>query len=71
MRWRSRVPVACVNVTPSMATDPSVGAISPASIRIAVVLPAPLGPTSARISERATSNVTSSTAMREPKRRVR
>ena len=71
MRLRSALPVARPSTTPSTVTDPLVGAISPASIRIVVVLPAPLGPSSATISPRATSKLTSSTAMREPKRRVR
>ena len=43
----------------------------PPSIRIVVVLPAPFGPRSATISERATSKLTFWTATREPKRRVR
>src|SRR3989475_4189422 len=71
MRLRRSVPVARVSCTPSMATVPLVGAMSPASIRIVVVLPAPLGPSSATISDRSTSKLTSSTTAREPKRRVR
>ena len=71
MRLRSALPVARPRRIPSMVTDPLVGAISPASIRIVVVLPAPLGPSSATISPCATSRLTSSTAMRAPKRRLR
>ncbi len=71
IRLRSAEPVARVSCTPSMATEPLVGAISPASILIVVVLPAPFGPSSATISPRPTSNVTSLTTVRAPKRRVR
>ena len=41
-----------------MLTDPLVGAINPPSILIVVVLPAPFGPSSATISDRATSKLT-------------
>src|SRR5919202_3399698 len=71
IRLRSFSPVARDIGTPAIVTDPLVGAINPASIRIVVVLPAPFGPSSATISDCATSNVTSSTTVREPKRRVR
>src|SRR5262252_6766210 len=54
-----------------MAIDPLVGAINPASIRSVVVLPAPFGPSSATISDRPTSKLTSLTAVRGPNRRVR
>src|SRR5436309_15137887 len=63
-------PVARVSGTPSIVTEPDVGSINPASIRIVVVLPAPFGPSSATISPRATSNVMASTTRRAPKRRV-
>ena len=70
IRLRSADPVARVSCTPSIATVPLVGAISPASIRSVVVLPAPFGPSSATISPRPTSNVTSLTTVRKPNRRV-
>src|SRR5262245_66639686 len=54
-----------------MTIDPLVGAIKPASIRSVVVLPAPFGPSSATISDRPTSKLTSLTAVRAPNRRVR
>src|SRR6185295_14357825 len=71
IRVRSAPPVARVSWRPSIAIDPLVGAIKPASIRSVVVLPAPFGPSSATISDRPTSNVTSLTAVRAPNRRVR
>ena len=46
-------------------------AISPPSIRNVVVLPAPFGPSSPKTSPLWTSNVTSSTAVRDPKVRAR
>src|SRR5580765_948340 len=54
-----------------MLTLPPEGSISPVSIRSVVVLPAPFGPSSAKISPGASSNETSSTATRASKRRVR
>ena len=56
---------------PSTVTRPDEGSISPASIRSVVVLPAPFGPSSAKISPGTRSNETSSTATRVPNRRVR
>ena len=52
--------------SPPKRTVPDDGAISPASIRSVVVLPAPLGPSSAKISPRPSSNDTRSTATRSP-----
>src|SRR5687767_1260835 len=71
MRLRRRLAVPGDIGSPSRCTAPEVGAISPASMRSAVVLPAPLGPSSAKISPGFSSNETSSTAVRSPKRRVR
>jgi hypothetical protein len=71
IRARSVPAVARVSDTPSMTTLPLVGAISPASIRIVVVFPAPLGPRRATISDFDTSNDTSATTARAPNRRVR
>src|SRR5437016_8755300 len=71
MRPRSAPPVALVSCTPSIAMVPLLVASRPASILSVVVLPAPLGPRSTTISPRPTSNVTLSTTVRPPKRRVR
>src|SRR6186997_1906362 len=54
-----------------MCTVPDEGTISPASIRRVVVLPAPFGPSKAKISPAASSNERSSTATRLSNRRVR
>src|SRR5262245_37007504 len=51
---------------PWKCTVPDDGRIRPASMRSVVVLPAPFGPTSAKISPARTSNDTSSTATRGP-----
>jgi hypothetical protein len=59
------------SASPATSTVPDVGAINAASIRSVVVFPAPFGPSSAKISPAASSNETSSTATRSPKRRVR
>src|SRR3989304_5299994 len=56
---------------PPTRAVPDVGASSPHSMRIVVDLPAPLLPRKPKISPRATSNDTSSTATNAPKRRVR
>jgi hypothetical protein len=58
----SRPAVGC----PRNCTAPEDGRIKPASMRSVVVLPAPFGPTSAKISPARTSNDTPSTAMRGP-----
>ncbi len=47
------------------------GIMKPASMRIVVDLPAPFGPRKPSTSPRATLNVTSSTAVKLPKRLVR
>jgi len=70
-RLRSAEPVARVSWTPSIATEPLVGAISPASILIVVVLPAPFGPSSVTISPALTVSETSRTAVRLSKTRLR
>src|SRR5688572_5316699 len=56
---------------PATRPSPSLGASSPVSILMVVVLPAPLGPRNPKISPARTSNVTASTAVKSPKRRVR
>src|SRR5579864_4844413 len=71
IRARSDAAVARVITTPPIVTVPADGAMSPASMRSVVVLPAPFGPSRATISEPPTSNDTSSTATREPNRRVK
>src|SRR5688572_24665255 len=71
MRPRNADAVRRVIARSSTATVPDVGSIRPASIRSVVVLPAPLGPSSAKISPGANANETSSTATRVPKRRER
>ena len=70
MRARSAPAVARVNVSPSIATVPDEGGISPPSIRSVVVFPAPFGPSSPNTSPPWTVNVTLSTATRSPNRRV-
>ena len=55
---------------PFQRTRPASGASTPSTIRIAVVLPAPLGPTKPSIRPGATENVRSSSATTSPKRRV-
>src|SRR2546422_6158067 len=54
-----------------MRISPAVGVISPSSIWIVVVLPAPFGPSRPRISPCRMSNETPSTAVKSPKRLVR
>src|SRR4051794_35525262 len=60
-----------VTSTPPTVALPDVGFSSPHSMRMVVDLPAPLLPRNPKISPRATSNVTLSTATNLPKRRVR
>src|SRR2546425_7691663 len=55
---------------PATTAVPSVGVSAPHSMRISVVLPAPSGPTSAKISLCATERSRWSTAISAPKRRV-
>ena len=57
--------------TPLMAMRPEVGRINPASIRMVVVLPAPLGPSSVTISPALTASDRSLTATRDSNVRVR
>src|SRR3972149_5415043 len=71
-------PMRCFTPSGSVVTSipptcavPEVGASNPHSMRIVVDLPAPLLPRKPKISPRATSNDTSSTARNGPKRRVR
>src|ERR1043165_9391986 len=60
-----------VTSMPPTVAVPDVGFSSPHSMRIVVDLPAPLLPRNPKISPRATSNVTLSTATNWPNRRVR
>src|SRR5262245_47504548 len=55
---------------PPTVAAPEVGASRPQSMRMVVDLPAPLLPRKPKISPRATSNDTLSTATKSPKRRV-
>src|SRR5436190_17474769 len=57
--------------TPPTVAVPDVGSSRPHSMRMVVDLPAPLLPRKPKISPRATSKLTSSTATNCPKRRVR
>src|SRR5712692_8955030 len=54
-----------------MRISPAVGVMSPSSIWMVVVLPAPFGPSRPRISPCRMSNETPSTAVKSPKRLVR
>src|SRR5574338_1645002 len=56
---------------PPTCPDPEVGSRIPQSIRIVVDFPEPLGPRKPKISPRAMSKLTRSTATKFPKRRVR
>src|SRR5216684_5963852 len=56
---------------PNTRTRPLSGRASPTSIRIVVVLPAPLGPRKPKTSPAASSKETSETASRRPKRLTR
>src|SRR5579871_1065356 len=71
-------PIASRTRTGSRATSrpatrpwPEVGTINVVSIRLSVVLPAPLGPSKPNSSPRLTSKLTWSTAVKVPKRLVR
>src|SRR5437868_3801658 len=55
---------------PQIRASPDVGLSRPASTRRSVVLPAPLGPKSARQSPGKRANVTPASARRVPKARV-
>src|SRR5689334_21885197 len=55
---------------PATSPWPDVGRISVVSIRLSVVLPAPLGPSRPNNSPRRTSKLTWSTAVKSPKRLV-
>src|SRR5947199_4820704 len=57
-------------LTPRTRASPDVGRNTPASMRSIVVFPAPSGPTRPNSSPDSTSNVTPSTAVTRPKRRV-
>src|SRR5271167_96198 len=64
-----RTRVGCrATSSPATRASPEVGGSSVVSIRTSVVLPAPLGPSSPKTSPRSTSNVTSLTAVKLPKR---
>src|SRR5438270_3919432 len=52
---------------PSSRTEPDVGSVSPSSIWMVVVLPAPLGPSRAHTWPRGTAKVSPSTAATVPK----
>ena len=69
---RSRCPRSCgrasVTSSPSIRIAPVSGASSPAMIRSSVDLPEPLGPSSAVSDPSGTSSVTSSSAVKSPKR---
>ena len=56
---------------PQMRAVPALGGMKPASIRMVVDLPAPLGPRKPSTSPRATVKDTSSTAVKPEKRLVR
>jgi len=55
---------------PATVPEPSVGASRPQSMRMVVLFPAPFGPRKPKISPRAVSKLTWSTAVNLPKRRV-
>ena len=67
---RAATPSVCTS-WPQMRAVPSVGIMKPASMRIVVDLPAPLGPRKPSTSPRATRNDTWSTAVKPPNRLVR
>jgi len=71
IRDRISVPFFMLSGIPAITADPEVGSISVPSIRTVVVLPAPFGPRNPNTSPYPTSNETSSTATRSPKRLVR
>src|SRR3954463_14003518 len=63
---RRRISAGRVCGTPATAKVPRLGARIVVSTRIAVVLPAPFGPSTPRISPGATENVRSATATSRP-----
>ena len=65
MRARNSLPPVAGSV-PSTRTAPDVGARKPSSISMVVVLPAPLGPSTATISPASTVNDTPRTASTSP-----
>ncbi len=67
-RWQRSAVARPLRSRPSSATVPAVGASRPEIRLSSVDLPAPFGPMMAKISPRATSKETSSTAARPPKR---
>src|ERR1039457_2557206 len=69
--WSSPAPAPRPPVWPATRALPSLGSISPHSMRSVVVLPAPSGPTSPKISPLATVRSRWSTAVSVPKRLVR
>jgi hypothetical protein len=60
---------ACTS-KPAMRAVPALGGMKPASMRMVVDLPAPLGPRKPTTSPRATVKLTSSTAVKPSKRLV-
>src|SRR5664279_3978395 len=56
---------------PRARASPALGASTPQSMRMVVLLPAPLGPRKPKISPFSTSKVSSDTAVKSPNRRVR
>ena len=69
MRRRTCRALACPTGSPAMWMLPDVGASSPSMILKSVLLPAPLWPMRPNTSPGRTSSVTSSTAVKAPKRR--
>src|ERR1019366_7089592 len=67
MFWRTSSDCVTTSKPPTVAR-PEVGASKPHMIRMVVDFPAPLGPRNPKISPRATSMETSSTATKSPKR---
>src|SRR5215469_14245116 len=59
-----------VNLCPRISISPAVGSSRPVSILIVVDFPAPFGPRNPKNCPGATLNVTSSTAVKSPNRRV-
>ncbi len=68
--WRLDSTVPAPIGRPSTVTLPELAGMSPATIEMMVVLPAPLGPSSPKVSPRAMWNDTPSTAVNDPKRRT-
>src|SRR5258708_6639885 len=65
--WAWVAPPSARGVRPSTSTVPALGAMSPASSRMSVVLPAPSGPTRPRILAAGSSALTPSRARVAPK----